>query len=83
MDENKDLKVFDFGQSVLSESRRADDLVHTTYGTPAYMALEVINMIGYDGAKSDLWSCGVVLFVLVARYLPFQGPNLMEMYQRI
>ena len=43
----------------------------------------MISKIGYDGAKSDIWSCGVVLFVLAAGYLPFQGPNLMEMYRKI
>ncbi|XP_066340798.1 CBL-interacting protein kinase 15-like [Miscanthus floridulus] len=83
LDENENLKVSDFGLSALSESKRQDGLLHTTCGTPAYVAPEVISNTGYDGAKSDIWSCGVVLFVLVARYLPFQGPNLMEMYRKI
>ncbi|CAD6258704.1 unnamed protein product [Miscanthus lutarioriparius] len=81
LDENENLKVSDFGLSALSESKRQDGLLHTTCGTPAYVAPEVISKTGYDGAKSDIWSCGVVLFVLVAGYLPFQGPNLMEMYR--
>lgn len=38
---------------------------------------------GYDGAKVDVWSCGVVLFVLAAGYLPFNDPNLMVMYRKI
>lgn len=38
---------------------------------------------GYDGAKADIWSSGVVLFVLLAGYLPFHDPNLMEMYRKI
>ncbi|KAK3139178.1 hypothetical protein QOZ80_5AG0379060 [Eleusine coracana subsp. coracana] len=83
LDENENLKVSDFGLSALSESRRLDGLLHTTCGTPAYVAPEVISKTGYDGAKSDIWSCGAVLFVLVAGYLPFQGPNLMEMYRKI
>ncbi|KAJ1273794.1 hypothetical protein BS78_05G012000 [Paspalum vaginatum] len=83
LDENENLKVSDFGLSALSESKRQDGLLHTPCGTPAYVAPEVISKAGYDGAKSDIWSCGVVLFVLVAGYLPFQGPNLMEMYRRI
>jgi 5'-AMP-activated protein kinase, catalytic alpha subunit len=83
LDDNDNLKVSDFGLSALSESRRQDGLLHTTCGTPAYVAPEVISRTGYDGAKSDIWSCGVVLFVLASGYLPFQGPNLMEMYRKI
>ncbi|KAF9587716.1 hypothetical protein IFM89_004693 [Coptis chinensis] len=83
LDENGNLKVTDFGLSALFESRRQDGLLHTTCGTPAYVAPEVINKKGYDGAKADIWSCGVVLFVLLAGYLPFQDPNLMELYKKI
>ncbi|KAL6905753.1 hypothetical protein ACP4OV_003354 [Aristida adscensionis] len=83
LDENENLKVSDFGLSALSDSKRQDGLLHTSCGTPAYVAPEVISKTGYDGAKSDIWSCGVVLFVLVAGYLPFRGPNLMEMYRKI
>ncbi|XP_010276975.1 PREDICTED: CBL-interacting protein kinase 5-like [Nelumbo nucifera] len=83
LDENGNLKVSDFGLSALWESRRQDGLLHTTCGTPAYVAPEVISKKGYDGAKSDIWSCGVVLFVLLAGYLPFHDSNLMEMYRKI
>lgn len=83
LDENGNLKVSDFGLSALGVSRRQDGLLHTTCGTPAYVAPEVINKKGYDGAKADIWSCGVILFVLLAGYLPFQDPNLMEMYKKI
>ncbi|CAO2045930.1 unnamed protein product, partial [Urochloa humidicola] len=83
LDEDENLKISDFGLSALSESKRQDGLLHTTCGTPAYVAPEVISKTGYDGAKSDIWSCGVVLFVLMAGYLPFQGPNLMEMYRKV
>lgn len=83
LDENENIKVSDFGLSALSESKGQDGLLHTTCGTPAYVAPEVISKTGYDGAKSDIWSCGVVLFVLVAGYLPFRAPNMMEMYRKI
>lgn len=83
VDENGNLKISDFGLSALAESRRQDGLLHTTCGTPAYVAPEVISRKGYDGAKVDTWSCGVILFVLMAGYLPFQDSNLMEMYKKI
>nr|AOF42829.1 CBL-interacting protein kinase 2 [Triticum aestivum] len=83
LDENSNLKVSDFGLSTISECRRLDGLLHTSCGTPAYVAPEVINRKGYDGAKADIWSCGVILFVLLAGYLPFQDKNLMNMYKKI
>ncbi|GFY88949.1 CBL-interacting protein kinase 20 [Actinidia rufa] len=83
LDENGNLKVSDFGLSALFESKRKDGLLHTTCGTPAYVAPEVISKRGYDGEKADIWSCGVVLFVLLAGYLPFHNSNLMEMYRKI
>ncbi|CAA7398236.1 unnamed protein product [Spirodela intermedia] len=83
LDENGNLKVSDFGLSALAESKRQDGLLHTTCGTPAYVAPEVIQRIGYDGAMADVWSCGVILFVLLSGYLPFHDSNLMEMYRKI
>lgn len=83
VDEHGNLKVSDFGLSALKECQKQDGLLHTTCGTPAYVAPEIINKKGYDGEKADIWSCGVILFVLLAGYLPFQDSNLMEMYRKI
>lgn len=83
LDEHGSLKVTDFGLSALIDSKRHDGLLHTTCGTPAYVAPEVLNKRGYDGVKADIWSCGVILFVLLAGYLPFHDSNLMEMYKKI
>uniref|UniRef100_A0A0A9H7D0 non-specific serine/threonine protein kinase n=1 Tax=Arundo donax TaxID=35708 RepID=A0A0A9H7D0_ARUDO len=83
LDENRNLKISDFGLSALPECKRQDGLLHTSCGTPAYVAPEVINRKGYDGAKADIWACGVILYVLLAGYLPFQEKNLMDMYKKI
>lgn len=83
IDEDGSLKVSDFGLSAISDSRHQDGLLHTMCGTPAYVAPEVINRRGYDGAKADVWSCGVILYVLLAGHLPFQDSNLIEMYKKI
>jgi 5'-AMP-activated protein kinase, catalytic alpha subunit len=77
------LKVTDFGLAALPEQRRLDGLLHTQCGTPAYVAPEVLRKRGYDGARADLWSCGVVLYVLLCGFLPFQHDNYAKMYQRI
>ncbi|KAK1697475.1 hypothetical protein QYE76_014172 [Lolium multiflorum] len=83
MDENETLRVSDFGLSALTESKWQDGLLHTACGTPAYVAPEVLSRKGYSGAKADVWSCGVILFVLAASYLPFHERNLIELYRKI
>ncbi|KAJ0018589.1 hypothetical protein Pint_10378 [Pistacia integerrima] len=83
LDENGDLKVSDFGLSAVSDQIRQDGLFHTFCGTPAYVAPEVLGRKGYEAAKVDIWSCGVILFVLMAGYLPFHDQNIMAMYKKI
>ncbi|XP_054792258.1 CBL-interacting serine/threonine-protein kinase 3-like isoform X1 [Prosopis cineraria] len=83
LDASGQLKVSDFGLSALSQEVKDDGLLHTTCGTPNYVAPEVLDDRGYDGATADLWSCGVILFVLLAGYLPFDDPNLMNLYKKI
>ncbi|KAK4432230.1 CBL-interacting serine/threonine-protein kinase [Sesamum alatum] len=83
LDENWELKVTDFGLSAVTDQIRPDGLLHTVCGTPAYVAPEILAKKGYDGAKVDVWSCGIILYVLNAGYLPFNDTNLMAMYRKI
>ncbi|KAF7806391.1 CBL-interacting serine/threonine-protein kinase 24 isoform X1 [Senna tora] len=75
------LKVSDFGLSALA--KQGVDLLHTTCGTPNYVAPEVLSNLGYDGAAADVWSCGVILYVLMAGYLPFEEADLPALYKKI
>ncbi|MCO5568440.1 hypothetical protein L7F22_022139 [Adiantum nelumboides] len=83
LDSKGDLKISDFGLSALAQQRWEDGLLHTTCGTPNYVAPEVINEKGYDGAAADIWSCGVILYVLLAGFLPFDEFNTIELYKKI
>ncbi|ESQ50052.1 hypothetical protein EUTSA_v10001987mg [Eutrema salsugineum] len=83
LDAYGNLKISDFGLSALSQQVRDDGLLHTSCGTPNYVAPEVLNDRGYDGATADMWSCGVILYVLLAGYLPFDDSNLMNLYKKI
>lgn len=82
IDENGDLKVSDFGLSAVVQRDHAG-VLQTLCGTPAYVAPEILAKKGYEGAKVDVWSCGVILFVLTVGNLPFHDPNLMAMYKKI
>jgi serine/threonine protein kinase len=82
LDESGNLKVSDFGLSALPE-QLSNGLLHTACGTPAYTAPEVLRRKGYDGAKADAWSCGVILFVFMSGSLPFDDRNLPNMYRKI
>ncbi|MFS7988165.1 putative protein kinase CAMK-CAMKL-CHK1 family [Helianthus anomalus] len=83
LDEKWKLKVTDFGLSAVTNQIRNDGLLHTVCGTPAYVAPEILLKNGYDGAKVDIWSCGIILFALNSGYLPFNDSNLMVMYRKI
>ncbi|XP_027192524.1 CBL-interacting serine/threonine-protein kinase 24 isoform X2 [Cicer arietinum] len=81
LDAYGNLKVSDFGLSALT--KQGDDLLYTTCGTPNYVAPEVLSNQGYDGAAADVWSCGVILYVLMAGYLPFEEVDLPTLFRRI
>ncbi|NP_001311685.1 CBL-interacting serine/threonine-protein kinase 11-like [Nicotiana tabacum] len=84
IDENGDLKISDFGLSATTDQiQKFDGLLHTVCGSPAYVAPEILTIKGYDGAKTDIWSCGIILYVMIAGYLPFYDQNLMLMYKKI
>lgn len=85
LDEEGNLKISDFGLSALysgTEDTRSA-LLHTTCGTPNYVAPEVLADKGYDGRTADVWSCGVILYVLLAAFLPFDEPTMSALFRKI
>ena len=67
-DGNYKIKVIDFGTA---QSFSKDTKLRTTMGTPYYIAPEVI-MKNYN-ESCDVWSCGVILYILLSGTVPFYG----------
>eukprot|EP01039_Chlorochromonas_danica_P007127 gene7127-7880_t len=70
-EELEDLKIADFG---LSKMILPKEKMDAACGTLSYVAPEVLTMQGY-GKEADLWSVGVILFLLLCGKLPFDGDD--------
>lgn len=70
MDENKNIKLIDFGFSTYMPN---DQKVKMFCGTPSYMAPEIVLKKEYCGPPADIWALGVLLFALLSGYFPYKG----------
>ena len=71
------VKLTDFGLSTMKEGR-----LTTRCGTPSYCAPELLAGEGY-GKAVDLWSLGVLTYVLLRGVLPFVGSDRADLFKRI
>ena len=65
------IKVIDFGTSHAYDTE--NHTMHQIYGTPYYIAPEVL--VGNYDEKCDLWSIGVILYIMMCGRPPFGGSN--------
>ncbi|KAM0951812.1 putative protein kinase CAMK-CAMKL-CHK1 family [Dioscorea sansibarensis] len=82
LDADGNLKVADFGLSAIPETLK-NGVLHTSCGTLAFTAPEVLRRVGYDGSQSDAWSCGIVLYFFLTGRLPFGDASTPIMYKRM
>mmetsp|Transcript_3976 Transcript_3976/g.5920 ORF Transcript_3976/g.5920 Transcript_3976/m.5920 type:complete len:500 (-) Transcript_3976:544-2043(-) len=79
-DENSELKIIDFGLS-RSEDMNSMGVMTTRVGTPYYIAPEVL---GRHYTKAcDIWSIGVIMYILLCGYPPFYGDNDTEIFASV
>ena len=74
------LKIIDFG---LCHDFDGTKLLKTKCGSPSYAAPEILKGFPYNGFKSDIWCCGIILYGMLCGYLPFDGDNNQEIFKQI
>ncbi|KAI9193352.1 serine/threonine-protein kinase MARK1-like protein [Polychytrium aggregatum] len=80
LDENMNVKIADFG---FSNQFSPGQRLNTWCGSPPYAAPELFQGKEYSGPEVDIWSLGVVLYVLVCGSLPFDGSTLAKLRARV
>jgi len=74
-----EVMLSDFG---LSKIVGQESMMETACGTPYYVAPEVLSATGYD-KEVDLWSVGVITYLLLCGFPPFYGESLPEVFEQI
>jgi carbon catabolite-derepressing protein kinase len=80
LDDNLNVKIADFG---LSNIMSDGNFLKTSCGSPNYAAPEVIGGKLYAGPEVDVWSCGVILYVLLVGRLPFDDEHIPSLFAKI
>ena len=79
-DNNNSIKIIDFGLSQFYDDN-INRIMNTKVGTSYYVAPEVLN--GNYNEKCDIWSAGVILYILLSGDPPFNGSNDSAIYKKI
>ncbi|KAG5985557.1 Protein kinase [Claviceps pusilla] len=80
LDDNLNVKIADFG---LSNIMTDGNFLKTSCGSPNYAAPEVIGGKLYAGPEVDVWSCGIILYVLLVGRLPFDDEHIPSLFAKI
>jgi len=79
--DDAEIKLIDFGLSKRFSTKDNIEKMHTVVGTPYYVAPEVLK--GNYDKQCDVWSLGVILFVFLCGYPPFEGDNNKEIFKNV
>lgn len=76
---DRDIKIADFG---FAKRVSSEQCLLTQCGTPGYVAPEILHGVAY-GTKADMWSLGVITYILLGGYPPFIEQNQRELFKKI
>ncbi|KAF9431281.1 NUAK SNF1-like kinase 2 [Podila epigama] len=80
LDSERNVRVADFG---FGNNWHKDRHLTTYCGSPFYAAPEMVSGTPYIGPETDVWSLGVILYVLVCGRLPFDASDLPQLFAQI
>jgi len=78
-DDDRMIKIADFG---FAKKAVTPCSLTTQCGTPGYVAPEILEGVPYD-TKADMWSLGVIMYILLGGYPPFIESNQKELFRKI
>lgn len=78
--DNINIMVADFG---LARVVSPTDMMKTACGTPGYVAPEILQNKGYDSGAVDVWSAGVILYIMLCGFPPFYEEELPALFDSI
>ena len=78
---NNIIKIIDFG--LCCPFSLKSDLLKSKCGSPSYTAPEIVRGEKYNAFKTDIWSCGIILYVMLCGSLPFIGENEEILFENI
>jgi serine/threonine protein kinase len=76
---DSDIKIADFG---FAKKVLTPNSLTTQCGTPGYVAPEILEGVSYD-IQSDMWSLGVIIYIILGGYPPFIEQNQRELFRKI
>lgn len=76
---DSDIKLADFG---FAKKAVDEECLTTQCGTPGYVSPEILEGVRY-GTKADMWSLGVIVYILLGGYPPFIEENQRELFRKI
>ena len=80
IDDRNNIKLIDFGFAV--QTYPGNKLI-TCCGTPSYMPPEICQRKEYCGYAADIWSFGIIIFVMLTGTHPFKGQNEKDLFSKI
>ena len=79
-EDHKTIKLIDFGFSTWWLPSKK---LKIYWGTPSYMAPQIVQKKEYYGPPTDIWACGILLFALFCGKFPFRGSSDRDLYRKI